>query len=92
MSVSTLSPEKIGEIFTAGVAKDLEAILKQQLHEQLDHIIDNFAVELAKQIAVRVQSVAHRDPLTGDNKILLNVEIDRKKIASVEMVPHVTKA
>ena len=92
MAMTTLAPEQIGEIFTAGVAKDLEEILKRHLHQKLDHIIDDFAVELAKQIAVRVQSVVHRDPLSGDNKILLNVEIDRKKIASVEMVPQVTKA
>ena len=91
MALSTLAPEQVGEIFTAGIAKDLEAILKQHLHQKLDHIIDDFAVELAKQIAVRVQSTQIRDTLSGDNKILLNVEVERRPVARVEMVPHVTQ-
>lgn len=92
MSISSLSPDQIGEIFTAGIAKDLEAILKKNLHDKLDHIIDDFAVDLAKQIAVRVQSAQHFDHLAGTPKILLQVDVDRKTLAKIEMVPHVTQS
>lgn len=70
----------------------MESILKKNLHDRLDHIIDDFAVDLAKQIAVRVQSAQHYDPVNGVPKILLHVDIDRKNVAKVEMVPHVEKS
>lgn len=89
MSTSKLTPDQIGEIFTAGVARDLEAILKEKLHRELDHIIDDFAIDLAKQIAVRVQSIEQFDINSLSPKLLMNVLIDRKQIAQVEMVPHV---
>ena len=89
MNTSKLTPDQIGEIFTAGVAKDLEAILKEKLHRDLDNIIDQFAIDLAKQIAIRVQSIEQFDTNSMTNTLLLNVIVDRKQIAQVEMVPHV---
>ena len=92
MSISKLTPDQIGEIFTSGVAKDLEVILKEKLHRDLDYIIDEFAVELAKQIAVRVEAIEQFDPHSMTPKLLLSVLVDRKHIANVEMVPQVTNS
>lgn len=86
-----LTAEDLSEIFTKGIASDLEKMLKKQLHEKLDHIIDDFAVELAKNMAVNVKSARYLDFSASDHKIVFNTNIDRKRTSMVEMLSQVTK-
>lgn len=89
--LSSLPIEELGSIFTKGIAADLEVIIRKQLHDKVDHIIDELAVSLAQKIAVKVQSMQYADALNGTQKILLNVYVDRKKIADITAEPQVNK-
>ncbi len=66
MSTFTVTPEELATIVTKGIASDLETMIKKRLTEHVDPIISQLARDLAKELAVKVQSyhssVSAQDP------------------------------
>ncbi len=85
MAITDLSgnPDKIAELVTQGISKELENLIHKKLKEQVDPIVSKLARELADKTALATQAYIQHSGNSPTPSVQVHLSFNSKDIVYV---------